>query len=451
MNFSTTEFLFIFLPIGSALFYAVPRQFRLFVIVTMSLFFYGMSGDMALALLVSTIIFSACAALIITLFAKKLLFWAAVSVPFTLLFLFKYLSFSLDAFGANEEIRGSVSFLLQYVIPAGISFYTFQTVSYLIDVRDRNILPEKNFMKLAAFICFFPQLIAGPILRFNNISPQLDRIANAKRLYPDLRLAIKYISYGLAYKILFSDILRSMHDQHDLTSSGSLDVLFAFLSYSLIIFFDFWSYSLMAIGLAKIFCIDLPRNFDEPYKSSSPKEFWRKWHITLSYWLRDYLYIKLGGQNNYVRNILIVFLACGVWHGAGWNFLVWGLYHAVLVIVYHLTREFWDSRNKVLMTIVTFFLISLGWPLFYLDFSSFVSMLGILLSFSGAQGELQYGLFSWGYLTLVMAWTFGVSEKKVLFNDHDVLFFDSPIVIGLVFSISVLFLHFSQTFIYFNF
>ena len=168
----------------------------------------------------------------------------------------------------------------------------------------------------------------------------------------------------------------------------------------------------MAIGLAKIFCIDLPRNFDEPYKSSSPKEFWRKWHITLSYWLRDYLYIKLGGQNNYVRNILIVFLACGVWHGAGWNFLVWGLYHAVLVIVYHLTREFWDSRNKVLMTIVTFFLISLGWPLFYLDFSSFVSMLGILLSFSGAQGELQYGLFSWGYLTLVMAWTFGVSEKK---------------------------------------
>ena len=132
-------------------------------------------------------------------------------------------------------------------------------------------------------------------------------------------------------------MLRSFHELHDLTAGGGLDALYSVLAYSLIIYFDFWSYSLMAIGLGKFFCIDLPRNFHEPYMSTSPREFWRRWHVTLSFWLRDYVYLRLGGNRAYILNIVVVFVACGIWHGAGWNFIVWGAYHGALVILYHLT------------------------------------------------------------------------------------------------------------------
>ncbi len=451
MNFSTSEFLFIFLPFSIILFYTVPPFLRLAVMTASSLFFYGMSGDLALALLVTTISVSALSAFIVKRWSAKWILYGAIAVPLGFLFLFKYLGFSLDVLGTGPEVRGQLNFILRYVLPAGISFYTFQVVSYLIDVHDGVVMPEKNPIKLAAFISFFPQLIAGPILRFDQISPQLDRISRVRKLRPALKNAIKYLSYGLAYKILFADVLRSLHEQHQLASSGALDVIFAIFSYSLIIYYDFWAYSLMAMGLAKLFCIDLPRNFREPYMSTSPKDFWRRWHVTLSYWLRDYLYFRLGGNVAYLRNMAIVFIACGIWHGAGWNFLIWGAYHAGLVILYHLTRDFWDQRHQLFKITATFILVSLGWPLFYLDFEGFLTMMTILFSLTKGDGALQYGTFGWGYLSLVAIWTFAFREDRWLFNDKNHAISDNPVVIGILFSISVVFLYFSRTFIYFNF
>ncbi|MBT5298738.1 MAG: MBOAT family protein [Rhodospirillaceae bacterium] len=324
MNFNTSEFLFVFLPLVIVVFHVAPRIARLPVLLASSFFFYWVSGDLAFTLLVVTVVWSALMAFLVARYNSLWIIIGAVAAPLGFLFIFKYLGFALDVVGAGAGTRGHFGFILQHVLPAGISFYTFQVVSYLIDIRDGTVAPEKNPIKFATFISFFPQLIAGPILRFEQISGQLDRIAGEPRLTPDLRSGVKFLTWGLAYKILFADVLRSFHELHDLTAGGGLDALYSVLAYSLIIYFDFWSYSLMAIGLGKFFCIDLPRNFHEPYMSTSPREFWRRWHVTLSFWLRDYVYLRLGGNRAYILNIVVVFVACGIWHGAGWNFIVWG-------------------------------------------------------------------------------------------------------------------------------
>ncbi|MBT3659112.1 MAG: MBOAT family protein [Rhodospirillaceae bacterium] len=451
MNFNTSEFLFVFLPLVIVVFHVAPRIARLPVLLASSFFFYWVSGDLAFTLLVVTVVWSALMAFLVARYNSLWIIIGAVAAPLGFLFIFKYLGFALDVVGAGAGTRGHFGFILQHVLPAGISFYTFQVVSYLIDIRDGTVAPEKNPIKFATFISFFPQLIAGPILRFEQISGQLDRIAGEPRLTPDLRSGVKFLTWGLAYKILFADVLRSFHELHDLTAGGGLDALYSVLAYSLIIYFDFWSYSLMAIGLGKFFCIDLPRNFHEPYMSTSPREFWRRWHVTLSFWLRDYVYLRLGGNRAYILNIVVVFVACGIWHGAGWNFIVWGAYHGALVILYHLTAAFWDNRPKALRIIVTFALVSLGWPLFYLDLSGFTTTMGAILTMAPAAKAVQFGAFAWGYLGVVALWTFAVREDRWLFNTEAHRIADNPIVLGLMFAISAVLLYFGRTFIYFNF
>ena len=266
----------------------------------------------------------------------------ALAFPFVALFVSKYLGFSLRTFGINLETDGLIDLVAKLSLPAGISFYTFQLASYLVDLRDRKIHREGNFFQFSTYIAFFPQLIAGPILRYSEIKVQLDRISTERRLNPELHLGIKYCTFGFFYKIFFSDILTTIHLRYNnIEGSVSTDALYSVLSYSAIIYFDFWSYSLIAIGLAKLFAINLPRNFREPYKSPSPREFWKRWHMSLGRWINLYLFaVMVRRTGMVVLSIMTTFLLVGLWHSYTVNYAIWGMCHGIgLSIVYVLGKK----------------------------------------------------------------------------------------------------------------
>jgi len=372
----------------------------------------------------------------------------AISFPLLILFLFKYLDFVLCSINASGDIRGFFSLFLAIVLPAGISFYTFQLLSYSIDVADKKIVPERNIIKLATYISFFPQLIAGPIVRYSFISEQLDRL-NDKRKKPDLVNGIKYISIGLFVKVIIADSLGLYINRiNNAAIQNSLESLFVVFAYSFQIYYDFWSYSLIAIGLGKLFLLELPKNFDQPYLSRNPKEFWRRWHITLSYWIKDYIYIKLGGNNSYIRNILIVFLICGLWHGAGWKFIFWGCYHALFVLIYHKIKRKWDILPNYVQICLTFIIISFGWGFFVFEWHEYVDLLKTIISFEFGNKVLP--IRNWLYLGIIIFWHFYMHENKWLFTNKRTIF-DNPLIHAMLLFTSVLFFRYSQTFIYFRF
>ena len=387
--------------------------------------FYGYSGSLPLLFLIFSVLWSYFCA---RSHNKKWAIWIAISFPLAVLFVFKYLGFSLDLLGIIPGNNSLLAGLLSISMPAGISFYTFQIVSYSVDKRDGKFQDETGLLRLMTYISFFPQLIAGPIIRYNEIKQQLSRIAETQTLKPEWSRALKFFSIGLFFKIFAADIPRGFQEKLLITGSdNSLDYVFSVISYSFVIYYDFWSYSLMAIGLAAMFTISLPRNFLEPYHSRDPKDFWRRWHVTLSFWLRDYVYLRLGGNRSYIRNIAIVFISCGIWHGAGTNFIVWGAYHAILVIGYHFSRRFWDRLPCFVATGLTFLLVTLGWPLFYLDIQGYAETLQMIAQMNTNPTSI-YGLHHIGYVALVAAFTFLVREDKWLFNKTPSRIFDNVIV-----------------------
>jgi alginate O-acetyltransferase complex protein AlgI len=206
----------------------------------------------------------------------------------------------------------------------------------------------------------------------------------------------------------------------------------------------------MAIGLGQLFCIELPVNFREPYLSRNPREFWQRWHVTLSYWLRDYVYIRMGGRDAYIRNILVVFALVGLWHGAGWNFVAWGTYHAILVILYHLTASAWDRLPQPIAVALTFILVSFGWPLFFLSLEKYILFLGHLAT--APWHTSVYRPTDWLYLAAIGFVTFGLRERNWLYSESGGRnFTDSPIVLASLMFGGLLFLSWSTTFIYFRF
>lgn len=373
MIFNQFAFLFIFLPTALIAFNA-PRceSARPYVLIAASFIFYGYSGiehAIVLACGVLWIYGVSCPANAV---GSRVRLVIAVAPPLLALFYYKYLGFfireviGIDAGSSSETFDLFANILL----PAGISFFTFQLVSFAVDRYRGDIGKAPSLRDFALYISFFPQLVAGPILRFRQVADALAGLQTFRLPMARTSTAIAYVCLGLAAKVLIADTLNNYQaplvaEPGAISSLGGLYVVFA---YSFQIYFDFYGYSLIAIGLGTLFGFDFPKNFDRPYAALNPREFWRRWHMTLSYWIRDYLYMPLGGNRSYVRNILIVFAVCGLWHGAGWTFIVWGLYHGALVVAYHVAAPAWDRVPRLVQRAATFTLVSIGWILFLFDF-----------------------------------------------------------------------------------
>ena len=362
MSFSSLSFLFAFLPLTLILYYLSPApRRRSGVLLIASLLFYAWGAPKALPLLVGT-------ALLVWLcglgMEKGLRFCYPLAVAFVLgsLLLFKYLGFFAGIFGARLS--------LTLLLPAGISFTTFQLLAYLFDLRRGDIRAERSFLRFLLFVAFFPQLLQGPILRYGETAPMLGVRAIT---WDGAVYGMRRFLRGLAKKVLIADqvaaLAASIYGSSRYVGTGALWL--AALCYTLQIYFDFSGYSDMAIGLGKLFGFSLPENFNYPYTALSITDFWRRWHITLSLWFRDYVYIPLGGnrvnRGRFVLNILTVWALTGLWHGASWNFVLWGLYYGVLLLIEKLViGKRIEGVPVVLRRLVTFALVNVGWVLFHI-------------------------------------------------------------------------------------
>lgn len=364
---------FIFLFIVLTIFYSLKNVlFKKYWLVLSSFFFYGYWNWELLGILLLCIISNYYFALCIRNETKSFKHWHTIGIIFnlSLLALFKYFNFFMESFEQITNFLGFpiASFHLQLILPIGISFYVFKAIAYLVDVYKKQMEPTTKIVDLSLYLSFFPQLIAGPIQRANYIFPQLSSALSPSKT--QLKDGFFLISIGLFQKTMIGDACGRMVDAifFDLTKYSSFEILSAVVLFTFQIYADFAGYSNMARGLAKLFGIELTINFKQPYSAKNIKEFWSKWHISLSTWLRDYLYIPLGGNRKgtfiLYRNILIVMLLGGLWHGAGWNYILWGFYHALLLIIYHTTTSI--TLPKYLNSAITFMAISIGWAIFRL-------------------------------------------------------------------------------------
>jgi alginate O-acetyltransferase complex protein AlgI len=341
MVFSSYLFLFYFLPLSLILYYASPRRLKHFVLTALSYVFYGWANWLFLPLLLFSTVVDYAGGLYIeraqSLRGKRR--WLAVSLVtnLTLLGFFKYFNFGVDNVNALAQATGlewlGIDAALRVTLPLGISFYTFQSMSYTWDVYRGRAKALRNIIDFACFVSMFPQLVAGPIIRFSEVA---DQLRSRTHTVTKFARGVAFFSVGLAKKVLLANPCGKIADlAFDAGSLHALDAWYGVTAYAFQIYFDFSGYSDMAIGLGLMFGFVFAKNFDSPYKSQSITEFWRRWHISLSTWLRDYLYVPLGGNRKgplrtYV-NLLVVMLLGGLWHGASWNFAIWGGLHGMLL------------------------------------------------------------------------------------------------------------------------
>ena len=346
MLFSSISFLFFFLAAIAIIYFAVPFKFKNAVLLVFSLFFYAWGGVKYAGLMVIAILLGYIFGLLIEKFREKkiakLFVGLAVACIISFMLYFKYMDFFIDNF--NKVFGTSVPFL-RIVLPIGISFYTFQIISYVVDVY-RGEKAQKNPINLAAYIAMFPQLIAGPIVRYHDVALELE---NRTHSFNDAGEGLRRFVIGLAKKVL---IANSMYDLSEIIYATEEKTVLMYwiyaISVALYIYFDFSGYSDMAIGLGKVFGFHFLENFNYPFISKSATEFWRRWHMSLGSWFRDYLYIPLGGnrvsKGRHIINIFAVWLFTGFWHGASWNFILWGVFFGVLLLI----EKFWllKALNK---------------------------------------------------------------------------------------------------------
>ena len=360
MIFNSLPF-FIFLPVCLLIFYALPHRFRWAFMLVASYIFYGYwKVEYLILIAFSTVVdYLVGQYLYMSDNRKKRLLALSISLTTNLglLFFFKYFNWFLDDIASplgfiSQEAYGYWNQNFQFLLPVGISFYTFQTMGYTIDVFQKKVEPEKNIFKFALFVSYFPQLVAGPIERFKHLKTQL--FTKHSFTYEDLQHGGRLILYGLFIKMCIADNIANSVDLvfNDIASYNSAVLLQTTILFGLQIFSDFHGYSLIAIGTARLFGVHLMTNFNSPYTSLSIREFWSRWHISLSTWFRDYLFKPLGGsrvhQLRLTANILIVFIVSGIWHGANFTFVAWGLIHGLAYVIEKYTWKHLKTNNQII-------------------------------------------------------------------------------------------------------
>jgi len=373
MVFSSAYFIFLFLPLVLLLYFIVPKKYKNLVILLASIFFYAYGEKLLVLVMVfSTIVDYKCGHLI-EQGNRKLGLRLSIITNLLTLGVFKYFNFAIEniqntieTLGFNPQVMDGAPSI---ILPMGISFYVFQTMSYTIDVYRGDVKASKNFLEFAAYVTMFPQLVAGPIIRYIDVQKEL---VNRSVTINGFTQGLERFSIGLAKKMLLANTFASVADSIFSESDGNVSTLYAWIgifAYAFQIYFDFSGYSDMAIGLGKMFGFNFLENFNYPYISKSIKEFWRRWHISLSTWFRDYLYIPLGGNRkgkyrNYL-NLFIVFFITGLWHGASWNFVVWGLFHGVFIVIEKIGFErILEKIWKPFQHLYTLLIVLIGWVFF---------------------------------------------------------------------------------------
>ena len=374
MLFSSLVFLWYFLPIVFILYYIIPTiKLKNFLLLIASLFFYAWGEPKYIVLMLVSITLNYMFGLAVSSFrAKRFFVFLAVIVNIGLLGYFKYFNFFVNT--VNEIGGGEILSTRNIALPIGISFYTFQALSYVIDVYRGQTRAQNNLFKLALYISFFPQLIAGPIVKYHDIDEQLThrKINTDKMAY-----GVKRFIFGLAKKVILANTFAQVVDNvmaPNVRANANISLMwFVCILYSLQIYYDFSGYSDMAIGLGKMFGFDFNENFNYPYISKSIQEFWRRWHISLSTWFKEYLYIPLGGnRKGIIRtyfNLLVVFFTTGFWHGASKNFIVWGLWHGLFMIIERIFLSKLLEKNpfKIINHLYTLFVVVVGFMIFRIE------------------------------------------------------------------------------------
>lgn len=460
MLFNSYTFLFFFLPFFLLVYFALPGKWRNGVLACFSYIFYGWNEPIyAVLLLSSTVIDYFVALKIPHSQKKKALLFISIFLNLGLLCFFKYYHFFVQNWNWLAAFTGdglSIENIWIFAVPIGISFYTFQTMSYSIDVYRGDVTPERNFIDFACYVSMFPQLIAGPILRFSEVKESLKSRTVSQTM---IATGIGYICCGLFRKVVLGDSCGIMADSIFGTEGVStLHAWLGLVAFSFQIYFDFSGYSDIAIGLGYILGFRFPENFNSPYKAASLTDFWHRWHITFSTWLRDYLYIPLGGNKDgkkrTVFNLFIVMFLGGLWHGASWNFVLWGVAHGIILGIERITGL--HKKEGTLSTVRTFVLVSLLWVFFRTEsFPGAIEYFGYLIGFGFNDHSLLLTaniLNLWNIAVLIVCilvcFTAPVTKEFV-----EEMNFKKAVYLIVLFGISVVFIcqFDNRLFIYFRF
>jgi alginate O-acetyltransferase complex protein AlgI len=472
MVFSSHIFLFYFLPLSLGLYYLMPMRGRNLLLALLSYVFYGWSNPLfCLLMFFSTVVDYICGWVIgVTspvrnATRRKTALWISIVSNLSLLAVFKYSSFALENYGLLLNAVGIDGFGIEtgfrFILPLGISFYTFQSMSYSIDVYRGEALYQRNFINFSCYVSMFPQLVAGPIIRFQEVANQL---AVRSHTMEKFSRGVALFSLGMAKKVLLANGCGKIADVSFAAGSVSmLDGWYGAIAYAFQIYFDFSGYSDMAIGLGLMFGFVFPKNFSSPYKSVSITEFWRRWHISLSTWLREYLYFPLGGnrkgRSRTALNLLIVMFLGGLWHGASWNFIIWGLLHGIFLGFERSMgrRSLYFRLRRPLRIAMTFLLVVVAWVFFRAEtvpaaLQYLGSMVGVV--HVPETSQLIDGIIYQPYFLVIMSlsalvvwagpqswdWTRTIGINKAMF-----------ITLLLLLSVVMLTLQSYNPFIYFNF
>jgi len=399
MAYSSIIFLFYFLPATVSLYFLAPRFLKNPILLLASLVFYAWGDVRYIPLLLTSIFINYLCGFFLqhrTALVNKAVLAIGITFNVSLLCAFKYTNFLAETINPLLVLLGLQPFAdTSIALPMGISFFTFHNITYLVDVYRSDAAAKKNFLSVALYIALFPKLIAGPIIPFRDIQCALRKRIHSMELFVK---GCKLFIVGLSLKVIIADILANPVNAIYSISAEHLSPSLAWAAsifYTFQIYFDFWGYSTMAIGLGYMFGFTIPQNFNSPYVSGSITEFWRRWHITLTSWFRNYLYIPLGGNRKgrfkEYRNLIIVFFLCGLWHGASWMFILWGLYHGTFIIIERLFfKNVLNRIPPVIRTLWTFIIINIGWVLFRsVEIETCKQMLEAMLLFENS-GQRNY-------------------------------------------------------------